>query len=132
MRTFPSPDTFVDGRPLEVTSFDALWERATTILQSEGYPVDPGGTSRRHGEIASGWSGRFTDVRRRAFVLMDEGPVGQWVVRVAVERERNDRRQGPFGGHEVEWEDDGADPETAQFLLFKIEMPFRKAGGLGR
>ena len=132
----PGDEEFLSSEPLTVAEFDDIWERARIVLRGEAYAIDDEGTRRRDREIVTRWlvslaPTRFEGKRRRAFVRLVEMDNGKWLIRVAVQQQRNADLDAPLSPINAKWEAEEVDAGRAEILLFKIEHAFRPPPAVG-
>ncbi len=131
--TVGDPDYAV-GKPVAGADIDALWDRAQQVLATQGYAVD--GTRTRFADrvIVTRWNTllspvRFEGVRTRAWVRFGQAPEGGWIVRVAVQKQRNADIDQPSNELVAKWEAQPADSARAGVLLWQIESGFETGEG---
>ncbi len=132
----PADEEYLSSEPVTVAEFDDIWERAKIVLRGEGYALDDQMTARRKREIATRWRvslapSRFEGKRRRAFVRLVDLDDDRWLIRVAVQQQRNADLDAPLNPINADWEAEEVDAGRAEVLLFKIEHAFRPLPDVG-
>ena len=126
----PEEAEYVTSSTIEVPEFDFLWERAKFMIQTERYGIDGGRTRRDKKHLVSRWKTmlspvRFKGVRRRVWMDFEEVGENKYIVRCAVQAQRNTVIESPTQASNAVWKElEGGDVTRANVILYKLEAGF--------
>jgi hypothetical protein len=126
-------DWVESGSPLTGVAYEALWDRAKSVIGAEGLAVDDSRTDYATQLIVTRWDtllapNRFEGYRHRVWIRFTQPAPEQWSVGVAVQKQNNADMDAPTNPANARWEDKPADVTRAGVLLWKIESGFRAPG----
>jgi len=127
----PEEAEYVESSAIKVPEFDFLWERAKFMIQTERYGIDGGRTRRDKKHLVSRWNTmlspvRFKGTRRRVWMDFEETGPNTFIVKCAVQAQRNEVIEYPTEPARAVWKElEGGDTSRANVILYKLEAGFK-------